>query len=66
MSAGVILFLVLYVLPAAIAGLLQWADARDNGEPRYMKDKIIKLYIIPLLPVGNWFVIVFALVEYIE
>lgn len=63
---GVVLFLLLYVLPAAIAGLLQWADVKDSGYPSSMKDRIIKLYIIPLIPIGNFFVIIFALVEYLE
>jgi hypothetical protein len=64
---AVIIFLVAYVLPAAIAGLLQWADYKDTGPERFdTKEKIIKLYLIPMIPIGNWFVIIFALVEYLD
>jgi len=67
MATGLVLtFLLGYVLPAAIAGLLQWADARDSGIQLNMKDRIIKLYLLPLVPIGNWFIILFAFIEYLE
>jgi hypothetical protein len=63
---SVVLFFLLYLLPAGIAGLLQWADEKDSKIQLSTKERIIKLYLIPLIPVGNWAVIVFAIMDYIS
>lgn len=57
-------FLFFYVLPAVLAAILQWADYRDSPHELNFKEKIIKLYLLPLIPIANWMVVAFAFIEY--
>lgn len=47
-------FVVFYLLPAAVAGAVTWAEARDHGAPPLAGILFSVLPVINLVVAGGW------------
>lgn len=51
-----ITFVVIYIISALVVGSIHWAvyrDAEEQGRLTSREEKVMDLYVIPLLPVVN-------------
>ena len=54
------IFIIVYILSALVVGAVHWAEYQDNikdGLKVSMQDKVINLYVVPLIPVFNTLVV---------
>lgn len=52
----IFIFVLIYIASAMIVGAVHWAQYQDDKKAGYdisMQDKVLKLYIVPLIPIFN-------------
>lgn len=62
------IFILIYIASAIIVGAVHWAEYQDDkkdGREISMQDKVLKLYIVPLIPVFNSLVVLNILANYV-
>ena len=62
------IFIILYIASALIVGAVHWAEYQDKKKQGYevsMEDRVVKLYVVPLVPVFNSLLVLKILANYI-
>lgn len=62
-------FLSIYVISVIVCGALHWAEYMDDkrkGYEKSLKEKVIYLYLIPLVPVFNILAVIFSIIDFIS
>ena len=59
-------FFILYVVPAIVSCVLQWASTKDETKEGYqisLRDKLLKVYVLPIIPILNLYLIVHHIID---
>ena len=61
------IWIFLYLVTVAAAGAIQWGEYMDKKNTSYhptVSQKVVRLYIIPLIPIGNMFIILSGIIDH--
>ena len=59
--------IIIYIVSAIIVGAVHWAEYQDKKKEGYevsMEDRVVKLYVVPLIPFFNSLVVLNILGTY--
>lgn len=59
-------FFLLYVVPAIVSCVLQWASTKDEAKEGHnisLRDKLLRVYVLPIIPILNLYLIVHHIID---